>query len=85
MPSIIFDNRIKKKFEGIRGKFLSSGLFTNLTRAETLELMIDSLNYIDKEKWETETFYDPVFIKKILEKRKENNANPTQNPENAAD
>lgn len=74
MPSIIFDNEIKKKFEGIRGKFLSSGLFTNLTRAETLELMIDSLNQIHKDIKNSMTAISPfctAFIREILEKRKD--------------
>ena len=74
MPSIIFDNEIKKKFEGIRGKFLSSGLFTNLTRAETLELMIDSLNQTHNDIKNNMIGISPfctAFIRDILEKRKE--------------
>ena len=74
MPSIIFDNEIKKKFEGIRGKFLASGLFINLTRAETLELMIDILNSFKIENTETLPF-DIEIIEAILEKRKKNAKN----------
>lgn len=68
MPSIIFDNDLKKKFEGIRGKFLSTGLFINLTRAETLELMIDSLNRLEIS---TNIPFHEKFISEILKERKE--------------
>ena len=72
MKSIIIDDDLKKKFEGIRGKFLSTGLFMNLTRAETLELMIDILNSIDDiGLWKSITPFDSEYIKKVLEKRKE--------------
>ena len=68
MPSIIFDNPLKKKFEMIRGKFLSTGLFESITRAETLELMIDTLNFVD---YNNTTVFSAKKIKLILEKRKE--------------
>ena len=75
MPSIIFDNDLKKKFEGIRGKFLSTGLFMNLTRPEALELMIDIMNHLEfmefADGMKLSTMFDPVFIREILEKRKE--------------
>lgn len=74
MPSIIFDNELKKKFEGIRGKFLSTGLFTNITRAETLELMIDSLDQTHNDIKNNKIAISPfctAFIREILEKRKE--------------
>ena len=72
MPSIIFDNELKKKFEGIRGKFLSTGLFTNITRAETLELMIDIINSVDKAFYKEEIFpFSSEYIKEVLKERKE--------------
>lgn len=82
MPSIIFDTKIKKKFEGIRGKFLSTELFEDITRAEALELMIDILNYIantDNPFYSVVQPFNPKFIEEILKKRKENvySKNPT--------
>jgi len=70
MPSIIFNDNIKKKFEQIRGKFLSTGLFTSITRAETLELMIDILNFIDSEQ---HIINDHYFVEDILKTREEKN------------
>ena len=74
MPSIIFNNTIKKKFEGIRGKFLSTGLFMNLTREETLELMIDVINKMQSDLKNSiipPTPFNSIYIEEILEKRKE--------------
>ena len=74
MPSIILTKEQKKRFEGIRGKFLSTNLFTDISRAESLMLMVDILNTINEE---IDLFdididlFEPSFIQMILEKRKE--------------
>lgn len=47
MPNVMLSDRTKKKFEQIRGKFLATGLFMNLSRADTIELMIDVLNRLE--------------------------------------
>ena len=72
MPSIVMDSELKKKFEGIRGKFLSTELFEDLTRAETLELMIDVLNhkiYISNPNADPIDLFDKEMIEQILKER----------------
>ena len=71
MPSIILTKDQKKKFEGIRGKFLSTNLFTDISRAESLMLMVDILNTINEEIDQDIDLFEPSFIKMILKKRKD--------------
>ena len=72
MPSIILTKEQKKKFEGIRGKFLSTNLFTDISRADSLMLMVDILEYIDNNRMLfTINPFDPEVIQNILKKRKD--------------
>ena len=71
MPSIILTNERKKKFEKIRGKFLATGKFLTLSRADTLSLMCDVLLFIDNKMTEFVDPFAPRFIDLLNEQKEE--------------
>ncbi len=74
MPSIIIDDRLKKKFEMVRGKYLGSGVFSSITRAEALELMIDLIldqDFVNDRVNDPGNPFNPSYINALLKARKE--------------